>query len=86
MLVLGAGLGGMTAAYELRKAGYNVTILEYNERPGGVASPFTVAILSLIFPVKPNIATSLLATTSTQARGVCPTITMVYCTTARSLA
>jgi monoamine oxidase len=35
VLVLGAGLGGMTAAYELRKAGYNVTILEYNERPGG---------------------------------------------------
>lgn len=35
VLVLGAGLAGMTAAYELRKAGYDVTILEYNERPGG---------------------------------------------------
>nr|WP_298376690.1 flavin monoamine oxidase family protein [uncultured Halomonas sp.] len=35
VLVLGAGLGGMTAAYELRKAGYDVSILEYNERPGG---------------------------------------------------
>lgn len=35
VLVLGAGLAGMTAAYELRKAGYDVTILEYTERPGG---------------------------------------------------
>lgn len=35
VLILGAGLGGMTAAYELRKAGYNVNVLEYSERPGG---------------------------------------------------
>lgn len=35
VLILGAGLGGMTAAYELRKAGYDVTILEYTDRPGG---------------------------------------------------
>ena len=35
VLILGAGLAGMCAAYELRKAGYRVQILEYNERPGG---------------------------------------------------
>lgn len=35
ILILGAGLAGMTAAYELRKAGYNVRILEYNNRAGG---------------------------------------------------
>lgn len=35
VLVLGAGLAGMTAAYELRKAGYKVQVLEYNSRPGG---------------------------------------------------
>ena len=35
VLVLGAGIAGMVAAYELRKAGYKVTILEYNNRPGG---------------------------------------------------
>ena len=35
VLVLGAGLAGMTAAYELRRAGYKVQVLEYNERPGG---------------------------------------------------
>ncbi|WP_439544772.1 flavin monoamine oxidase family protein [Sandarakinorhabdus sp.] len=35
VLVLGAGLSGMLAAYELGKAGYEVQILEYNNRPGG---------------------------------------------------
>ena len=35
VLILGAGLAGMTAAYELRKAGYKVRILEYNNRAGG---------------------------------------------------
>lgn len=35
VLVLGAGLAGMTAAYELRNAGYEVQILEYNSRIGG---------------------------------------------------
>ena len=35
VLILGAGLAGMTAALELRKAGYKVKVLEYNRRPGG---------------------------------------------------
>lgn len=35
VLILGAGLAGMTAAYELRKLGYSVQVLEYNHRPGG---------------------------------------------------
>ena len=35
VVVLGAGLAGMLAAYELAKAGYDVQILEYNNRPGG---------------------------------------------------
>jgi monoamine oxidase len=35
VLILGAGLAGMTAALELRKAGYKVRVLEYNNRPGG---------------------------------------------------
>lgn len=35
VLILGAGLAGMTAAYELRKAGYQVKLLEYNAKPGG---------------------------------------------------
>ena len=35
MLILGAGLAGMTAALELRAAGYKVQVLEFNSRPGG---------------------------------------------------
>ncbi|MGF6231748.1 monoamine oxidase [Inquilinus ginsengisoli] len=35
VLVLGAGLAGMTAALELRQAGYSVQLLEFNDRPGG---------------------------------------------------
>ena len=35
VLILGAGLAGMVAAYELRQAGYTVQGLEYNARPGG---------------------------------------------------
>jgi monoamine oxidase len=35
VLILGAGLAGMTAALELRQAGYQVQILEFNDRPGG---------------------------------------------------
>jgi monoamine oxidase len=36
VLILGAGLAGMCAAYELRNAGYEVRVLEYNDRPGGL--------------------------------------------------
>ncbi len=35
VVVLGAGLAGMLAAYELSKAGYKVRILEYQARAGG---------------------------------------------------
>ncbi|NGO50191.1 flavin monoamine oxidase family protein [Allomesorhizobium camelthorni] len=35
VLILGAGLAGMTAALEMRQAGYKVQILEFNDRAGG---------------------------------------------------
>jgi monoamine oxidase len=35
VLVLGAGIAGLVAAYELRNAGYRVQVLEYNARAGG---------------------------------------------------
>ncbi|HKE47856.1 MAG TPA: flavin monoamine oxidase family protein [Rhodanobacteraceae bacterium] len=37
VLVLGAGIAGLVAAYELRRAGYDVRVLEYNRRAGGRA-------------------------------------------------
>jgi monoamine oxidase len=33
--ILGAGMAGLTAAYELSKAGYDCTVLEALDRPGG---------------------------------------------------
>lgn len=38
--IIGAGFGGMAAAYDLRKAGHEVTILEAAEYVGGLASGF----------------------------------------------
>jgi monoamine oxidase len=35
VVILGAGLAGMTAAIELERAGYSVSVLEFNLRPGG---------------------------------------------------
>ncbi len=35
VVILGAGIGGLTAAYELRNAGYQVQIIEVTERAGG---------------------------------------------------
>jgi monoamine oxidase len=35
VLILGAGLAGLVAALELRRAGYRVQVLEYNNRAGG---------------------------------------------------
>ena len=35
IVILGAGLAGMAAAYELRRAGWQVQVLEYQQRAGG---------------------------------------------------
>jgi monoamine oxidase len=35
VVILGAGIAGMAAAYELGKAGYRCTVLEARDRPGG---------------------------------------------------
>ncbi|MGB3625363.1 MAG: FAD-dependent oxidoreductase, partial [Henriciella sp.] len=35
VVILGAGIAGLVAAWELKKAGYAVTILEARSRPGG---------------------------------------------------
>lgn len=45
VIVVGAGLAGLTAAYELNAWGHDVTVLEANTRPGGriltLRSPFS---------------------------------------------
>ena len=42
VIVIGAGFTGLTAAYELAKKGFNVTVLEADEGVGGLASAFDV--------------------------------------------
>ena len=42
VLVIGAGIAGLSAAYRLHKAGFSVTVLEASERVGGRMSSDTV--------------------------------------------
>lgn len=35
VLILGAGIAGLVAAYEMRRAGFDCTVIEARERPGG---------------------------------------------------
>jgi monoamine oxidase len=48
VIVIGAGLAGLAAAYELTTAGHEVTVLEARQRPGGrvytVREPFTAGL------------------------------------------
>jgi phytoene dehydrogenase-like protein len=38
--IIGAGAGGLAAAYDLTRAGHEVTIFEKESTPGGLASGF----------------------------------------------
>ncbi|HKE00001.1 MAG TPA: FAD-dependent oxidoreductase [Planctomycetota bacterium] len=42
VIVLGAGLAGLSCAYELAKAGHRVTVLEKDEHVGGMATSYRV--------------------------------------------
>jgi glutamate synthase (NADPH) small chain len=46
LAVIGAGLFGLTAAYDLAKKGYQVTVFEKTDRPGGSIRKFDETILS----------------------------------------
>jgi len=35
VVILGAGIAGLVAPYEMRKAGFDCTVLEARQRPGG---------------------------------------------------
>ena len=40
IIVIGAGLAGLSCAYELDQAGYNVMLIEARSRPGGRVSTY----------------------------------------------
>ena len=86
VVILGAGIAGLTAAYELNKAGYEVVILEAHNRAGGRATRSAGATRSRKTREPCRRASSMRARTSTSTpdRGGFPTITPRSCTTARS--
>ncbi|MFH1135031.1 MAG: NAD(P)/FAD-dependent oxidoreductase [Pseudomonadota bacterium] len=51
VVVIGAGLGGLTAAAYLAKAGYPVTVVEQHSKPGGYATSFDRAAGRFTFEV-----------------------------------
>lgn len=51
-IVVGAGLSGLSAAYALKRAGWQVTVLEARDRIGG-------RVLSYSFPQSPNLICEL---------------------------
>jgi monoamine oxidase len=59
VVVLGAGVAGLTAAYELEKAGYAVTILEARDRIGGRS--WTVRGGTSVVDTRGNVQTATFA-------------------------
>jgi len=49
VLIIGAGLAGLSAAYELIQAGHQVTILEAQQRPGGRVQTFRAPLADGLF-------------------------------------
>jgi monoamine oxidase len=70
VVVAGAGLAGLAAAYELQKAGHDLTVLEARNYPGGrvrtLRAPFADGLYAeaggqAFYPVEPNYAAKYVA-------------------------
>ena len=51
IIVIGGGLAGLSCAYELDQAGYNVVLLEARSLPGGRVSTYRILLL-IIYTLK----------------------------------
>ena len=78
VLVLGAGIAGLVAAYELRNAGYKVQVLEYNARAGGRNWTLRGGDRYTELGGLTQECRSIPASTSIPVRGACP-ITIAAC-------
>ena len=82
VIILGAGLAGMTAANELKRAGYKINMLEYNLRPGGRNWTLRGGDVYAELGGATQLASSTQAYTSIPGRGEFPIITMPFWITA----
>ena len=80
VLILGAGVAGMVAAMELRDAGYQVRVLEYNGRPGGRNWTLYGGDSYTELGAPPSMSNSIPANISIPAPGACPIIIAASCT------
>ena len=86
IVILGAGLGGLTAAYELRKAGYKVTVLSIRTAAADVAG-HSIAVTNIrSWAVLRSRATLNKAITLMVGHGDCPSITTRSFITAKNSA
>ena len=67
VVILGGGLAGMTAAYELGKVGYDCRVLEARARPAAACSPCAAA-RSAKRTARARPPPSMTASTSTRGR------------------
>ena len=81
ILILGAGVAGLVAAYELRNAGYHVKVLEYNHRAGGRAWTIRGGDEYTELGGLASVASLTGVFTSIPGRGACRFITMASWTT-----
>ena len=47
VIVIGAGLGGLTAGAKLSGEGKKVLVLEQHDRPGGCATTFKLSLINI---------------------------------------
>lgn len=84
VVVVGAGISGLVSAYELRKAGFTVTILEARERVGGRNWTCGAALKSISTMASAKPSTSTKATFSMPDRHGFPATTRLSLATAAS--
>lgn len=67
VVVIGAGLGGLSCAAHLAKNGFRVLVLEQHSRPGGYATSFTRGVQGRTFTCEVSLHASVLGSAHMRA-------------------
>ena len=86
VVILGGGIAGLVAAYEMKALGYDCTILEARERPAAATGPCAAATKSTSTTEATQTCTFDRATTRTSDRHACRPFTPPCSATAASSA